>query len=83
MADTNLMAVLAAEEREPVDLPRLTTANLFTHYMRIGKALNQAIEAYKALPDAAPKACDSALLDIAKQCDIASKTAMRLLEANR
>jgi len=84
MPTTNLLAAIAAnEEKVAPDLPRLTTAGVFVHYQRLGKALEQAVDAYKRLPDMVPKTSDEVLLEIAKQCDAASKLAMRLLEANK
>ena len=83
MSPSLLTAIVSTEEKEPVELPRLTTAGVFAHYGRMGVALENAIAAYKKLPDAPPKACHEVLLEIAKQCDIAAKTAIRLREANQ
>jgi hypothetical protein len=83
MSPSLLTAIVSTEEKEPVELPRLTTAGVFAHYGRIKASLEMAVEACRKLPDAPPKACHEVLLEIAKQCDIAAKTAIRLREANQ
>jgi hypothetical protein len=78
-----LAAIAASEEKEPAELPRLTTANVFVHTARMAAALDRAFTAFKKLPDTNQKNCNEVLMEISQQCDAASKTAMRLLEANK
>lgn len=82
MADT-VDAIVGAATAEPIELPRLTVANVFINYGRLGAALGQAVEAYKALPSTAQQTSTDTLKEIVKQCEGAIKIASRLLEANR
>lgn len=82
MAGT-LDAITMQAEKEPVELPRLTAAQVFIHYARIGRQLEQAIAAYKSIPDATQNKCTESLKAIVQSCRTAIDTAERLLEANR
>ena len=83
MADNNLQAIVDVAALEPPDLPRLTTANVFITYSRLGVQLSTAFEEYKRLPDATPQNCTEALKALVKNCEAAIANATRLLEANR
>ena len=83
MAYTALESMVAGSDQEPVDLPRLTVADVFGHYERMGAALERAIDAYKGLPKASQQQSVTSLKDITKACDSVIKTATRMLEANR
>lgn len=78
-----LDAILTESALEPVELPRMTTSMVFTHYNRLGTQLESAIRSFKALPDASPQGCTDELKELVKACENAIRTAQRLLEANR
>jgi hypothetical protein len=78
-----LDSIVSASEVESPDLPRLTVANTFIHYMRLCAALERASEICKRIPESNPQNCTDALKDLVKTCESAIKTATRLLEANR
>lgn len=82
MADI-LNTIAAAAAAEPVELPRLTTAQVFVNYEQMGKAIERIADAYKSIPGAAQQSCASALKEIVQQCESVSKKALRLLEANQ
>ena len=81
--ESTLDAIVTNAQSEPVELPRLTTANVFTHYARLGSALERAADAFKKIPDATDRSLTDELKELMKACDVAIKTAARLLEANR
>jgi hypothetical protein len=68
---------------EAPDLPRLTVANTFLTYQRVGIQLEQACTRYKALPDAkSQQDTTEGLKELIRSLEAAAKHAARLLEAN-
>jgi len=79
-----LDSILAKHAEEPPELPRLTVANTFLTYQRIGMALETACARFKALPDVkSQQDSNEALKELIKSCEAAIKHAARLLEANQ
>jgi hypothetical protein len=76
--------VTASMSADPPELPRLTVAQTFITYQRIGTALESACAGYKELPNVS--SVDDgrrALTDIIRGCEAVIKHAQRLLEGNR
>ena len=81
---TNILDTITTEQSAPaVELPRLTVADTFKHYARMGVCFERALTAYKAMPEATPQGCTDELKAIMAECETISKTAARLLEANK
>lgn len=78
-----LDAIAKAAEQEPVDLPRLTAANVLIHVARIGTCLEIAVNEYRKIPEAKQNSFDPILRNLIGQCETVIKTASRLIEANR
>jgi hypothetical protein len=78
-----LEAIVTEETKEPPELPRLTSSDVFVHYWRIGNALTQSAKAHQDLLEAQPKHATELLLQIAQNGEQMTKWAMRLLMANR
>ena len=69
---------------DPPELPRLTVAQTFITYQRMGKALETACASYKALPDVnSVQDGASTLTDLIRACEAVIKHAQRLQEGNR
>jgi hypothetical protein len=83
MSDNNLQAIVDVASQEPPELPRLTVANTFIYYQRVGIALVRAKEAFDKIPDSTPVGCTDELKSLIKECEGVIKGAARLLEANR
>lgn len=82
MADTALGAIIDNAAREPADLPRLPAAQVFIHYARLGAALERAAASYKHIPACTPQCVTDELKELVKACEIAIKTAQRMIESN-
>ena len=81
---TVLDQVAQSAMTEPPELPRLTVAATFGTYQRIGVQLENAVTAYKAIPDAVgERSASESLKGIVAACEAVIKHANRLLEANR
>ena len=81
--DNPLSHVLAEALNDPPELPRLTVAQTFVHYQRLALAIENAGDELKRIPTAQPDRVTECLKDIVRQCEIAIKTAQRMLEGNR
>jgi hypothetical protein len=77
-------SIVAKSAEESPDLPRLTVANTFMTYQRLGGQLEAACGHYKALPDAKHSLdTTNGLKELIRACEAAVKHATRLLEANQ
>lgn len=83
MQTETLNAILAESTKEPPELPRLTVAQTFVHYNRLRLSLNHAVNACSLVPDSSTNDVAAQLKEIITRCEIAIKTANRMLEANR
>lgn len=84
MAKSELDAIVNHASTEPVELPRLTTADTFIQYHRMGTNLHSATEAFKKLPDCnSVGAANDYLKEIIRYCEGVIRSAQRLTEANR
>ena len=80
---TALDSIVAKATEEPAELPRLTVANTFLTYQRVGIQLENACAKYKALPEAkSQQDSNDSLKELIRAAEAAIKHCSRLLEAN-
>lgn len=80
---TVLDSIVSQSSQESPELPRLTAANVFIHYARMGLAIDRLGASYRRLPDATQQGLTDELKQIMKEADSIAKYAARLVEANR
>ena len=81
---TTLNSIVESVSAEPLELPRLTVAATFATYQRIGTQLDNAVTAYKAIPEAiGERSASESLKAMIASAEAIIKHANRLLEANR